>query len=218
MSATKKPRADSKLKTLPEERQAEIFEYAGDHSLIETVKWLRDGPSGLAPLVTSKSAVGEFLSWRSLKLQFREDETTTETLLEQLKAEVPEMTEAQLDELGQRTFSLLSIRRQDLDGFVQVRSARAKGELEKAKLQLRERAESRLGEALGLQRQKFQRDTCELFLQWSEDQRAKEIASKAGATNAEKIEALGQLMFGDSWAPPGAGIAPGGPGAGTGNQ
>jgi hypothetical protein len=32
MSQKKKPRGDSKLKTLPEERQAAIFDYAGDHT------------------------------------------------------------------------------------------------------------------------------------------------------------------------------------------
>ncbi len=53
-------------------------------------------------------------------------------------------------------------------------------------------------EGLKLEKQKFQRQTCELYLKWSGDQRVKEIAT-GGGTNAEKIEALGQMMFGEEW-------------------
>lgn len=49
-----------------------------------------------------------------------------------------------------------------------------------------------------LARQKFQRDTCNLFLKWNEDSRAQEIAASSGS-NADKIEALGHIMFGDEW-------------------
>ena len=51
---------------------------------------------------------------------------------------------------------------------------------------------------LNLARQKFQRDTCELFLQWSADQRAAEVAASP-ASHADKIERLGALMFGEGW-------------------
>ncbi|HOP99128.1 MAG TPA: hypothetical protein PLK78_17055 [Verrucomicrobiota bacterium] len=145
------------------------------------------------------AALSQFLSWYSLQEQFRQDESTTEALLEELKREVPALTEEQLDELGQRTFSLLSIRRQDLEGFVAIRSARAKAEIEKAKLQLREQAERRLAEGLKLQREKFRRETCELFLKWWEDKQAREIAASSDSF-ADKIRRLDQLMFPDDWA------------------
>jgi len=51
---------------------------------------------------------------------------------------------------------------------------------------------------LGLAEQRFQRETCELFLRWYNDQRASEVASSP-ASNSEKIERLGQLMFGEEW-------------------
>ena len=41
MNTNDKPRPDSKLKTLPEERQAEIVEYAVTHTLAETVESLK---------------------------------------------------------------------------------------------------------------------------------------------------------------------------------
>lgn len=69
-------------------------------------------------------------------------------------------------------------------------------------------ARERLGqqrEQLFLERVKFQRTTCELFVKWAEDEQARSIAH-GSSTNAEKIEALGQLMFGEAWSTkPGAG-------------
>jgi len=51
---------------------------------------------------------------------------------------------------------------------------------------------------LELNEKRFQRETCELFVKWTADERAKAIASGTG-TNSEKIERLGQLMFGEDW-------------------
>lgn len=53
-------------------------------------------------------------------------------------------------------------------------------------------------ELLALEQQKFRRLTCELFLKWREDDRARNIADGPG-TNEEKTEWLGQQMFGDLW-------------------
>jgi hypothetical protein len=53
-------------------------------------------------------------------------------------------------------------------------------------------------EMIALERHKFQRQTCGLFLKWAEEQRATEILAGPG-TNAEKIERLGKLMFDEDW-------------------
>lgn len=50
-----------------------------------------------------------------------------------------------------------------------------------------------------LARQRFQRDTCELFLKWSEDRRAQGIVKDSAAPTAARIERLGELMFGEEW-------------------
>jgi hypothetical protein len=55
-------------------------------------------------------------------------------------------------------------------------------------------------EQLALEKAKFQRQTCELFLQWHEDQRAI-AAVTGGGDNTEKIARLGQLMFGEDFKP-----------------
>lgn len=55
-------------------------------------------------------------------------------------------------------------------------------------------------EELRLARERFKRDTCELFLKWNADKSAIDVAN-SDRNNADKIEKLGQLMFGDTWAP-----------------
>lgn len=125
-----------------------------------------------------------------------EDASTVESIKEELRNEVAGISQAELDSFAQRTFSLLTVRRRDLEGYVRLRSAQTKGEIEKAKLELAQRAEARMQEALTLEKERFRRDTCELFLKWHADKQAAEIAASV-ATNAEKIDRLGKLMFPD---------------------
>jgi len=66
------------------------------------------------------------------------------------------------------------------------------------KLKMDRRRADQKDDEIKLSRQRFARETTELFLQWFEDQRAREIAASP-ATNSDKIERLGQLMFGDDW-------------------
>lgn len=51
---------------------------------------------------------------------------------------------------------------------------------------------------IALEEQKFRRSTCEIFLKWVEDERARGILALA-INNDEKTERLGQLMFGEDW-------------------
>jgi len=184
----RKPNSNSVLKTLPDERQVDIVEHAQGNSLSTTVKWLKaDG------VKTSAAALSEFLSWYGLQQQFRQDGQTTESLLEQLKAEVPGLTEEQLDQLGQRTFSLLAIRRQDPDSFVMVRSARSKAELEKAKLKLREQAEARLAGQAKLAREKFQFDAAKAALKCAAELKT---ISASKLSQADKVNQARLKLFG----------------------
>ena len=71
--------------------------------------------------------------------------------------------------------------------------------LERAKLQIKKDAEARAQEKLALDRERFRRDTCELFLKWHADKRAAEIADSKGIGTDEKVNKLGQLIFGEDW-------------------
>lgn len=189
----KKPRSDAKLKTLPEDRQREIYEKLKVESLASVRSWLRDDG-----IHVSLPALSSFFSWYQLTDQYAKDAETTETLLEQLKREVPVLSDAQLDELGQRTFSLLAIRNQDPDGFLKVRSARFKAEIEREKLRLRQEAEKRQQEALKLEKKRFQRETIELFMEWFQDKEARRILTSK-EPKADRTEKLGQLIFKEDW-------------------
>jgi len=55
-------------------------------------------------------------------------------------------------------------------------------------------------EELALAREKYQRETCALFIKWHTEKTALDVANSE-STNADKIERLGQLMFGETWKP-----------------
>ncbi len=175
MSASKKPRGDSKLKTLPAERQGAIHEHALGHTLAETVAWLREDGLG-----TSPAALSEFLSWYGLQRQLSRNESTVETLLQGLQATRPDWTPEQIQRAGQSFFSALALEQQDPKAWALTQQLGLKKE------------------QLMLDRKRFERESCELFLRWVEDRRAQEIAGSSGS-NAEKIERLGQLMFGEEF-------------------
>lgn len=71
--------------------------------------------------------------------------------------------------------------------------------LEREKLKLKKQAEERAAQELTLQKKKFQRETCELFIKYSKDEKAKQIANQKGVGTDEKIERLGKRIFGEEW-------------------
>jgi hypothetical protein len=171
----RKTRSDSKLGTLPPERQEAIAEYARSHSVDETVAWLAaDG------LQTSSGAVSVWLSSWRLSRQLRLNESTVETLMADYRQRNPQASEAELRAMGQSFFSALAIQQQDAKVWAMTQSLDLKRE------------------QLSLDRKRFQRETAELFVKWSADQRARDIVN-AAQPDAVKIEQLGKAMFGELW-------------------
>jgi|GEM_PF-2927377 len=155
--ADKKPRSESLLKNLPFARQEEIWERLTvktadwpDTSYRAVRKWLADDG-----LPVSQTMLCGFFGWFPLRLQQRADEQTTDAIRLNLKEEVKNITDEELDNFGQKTFGLLAIRHKDLNGFVTVRGSRTKAILETAKLKLREHAEARADKRLELDREKL---------------------------------------------------------------
>jgi hypothetical protein len=85
-----------------------------------------------------------------------------------------------------------------LGDVVQALVALRSAEIGKGRLDLETEKLKRKDEELRLAREKFKRETAELFLKWYSDERAREVAA-APVSNREKIEKLGQLMFGEEW-------------------
>jgi hypothetical protein len=103
-----KPRADSRLKTLPEERQFEIAEYSRAHTLCETVEWLN--ANGVE---TSRSALARFLAWYRLREQKTQNDLVAQELIAQIAQQNPDLTPDKLHEIGFIFFSGLALANQD---------------------------------------------------------------------------------------------------------
>ena len=108
MNSIDKPRSDSKLKTLPEDRQFEIAEFALNHSLSQTVDWLK--ASGLD---TNSASLSQFLAWYRVRQQTAKNESTVLQLLAEAAERNPDLTPERIYELGQMFFSGLALTQQD---------------------------------------------------------------------------------------------------------
>ena len=73
------------------------------------------------------------------------------------------------------------------------------GDAVDAKLELDRRKSDRDDEILKLDKQKFKRSTCELFVKWHADHKVVAILDDTTMDNDRKTEALGQVLFGDLW-------------------
>jgi hypothetical protein len=112
----KKPRADSRLKTLPQERRREIFELCQHTPLKEVVVQLK--AQGVA---TSITALSEFWSWYQLYSQHQQMEEDTKTLVDFLKVQGLKLTDAELDAYGQKVFSTMALRAANAKEWIAIR-------------------------------------------------------------------------------------------------
>lgn len=182
-----KPKSNAKLLNLPEEQQARLAE------------WLLSGvPYHRAQVMVAKE-FGVTVSLGAFS-RFWDQVCAAEHLRQRSRAvqmanEVAEVAVKQpgrfdaatVDALKQKAFEMAVSPSADPED---VRSVMM--------LVLKARDQDLDERKLNLDLQKFKRETCEMFLKWAADQRAKEIAGGQGS-NADKIEQLGQLMFGEDW-------------------
>lgn len=146
-----KPRSDSKLKNLPEERQEQIAEWCRKGLEHAREQLAADG------LRVSVRALSEFVSWWGLQQRFRAASSRARQIEEMLAEKAPEMDADQVRKLGQAMFTLEAVDAVDAKGFVRLESLRldqetaaAKLELERAKLKQRDRRLDQAGVALKL--------------------------------------------------------------------
>lgn len=137
--------------------------------------WRTGHMAGRKPSLATLSNIRDRLC---LKSSLQENARTTETLIEELKEEIPGLSDEQLAEYGHRAFSLMALRQQDLKGWVKLRqSQKAAGDLK-------------------LARQKFEIEVAKKLLDEATRARADDIARGTG-TEAEKIEAMRKVYFAD---------------------
>jgi len=188
-----KPRSDSKLKTLPEERQEQIIAWARTQKTEEHPGGLAYAREQLAAdgLKVSMSTLSEFVSWYGLQQRFAKAASRANQVADLLQQRNPDMEPEHVRKLAQSIFTLEALDSGDADTFVSLEhlklaqdSAQTKADLERQKI--------------SISRQRLQILTCEKFLEWSADAKAREIAEGSGS-RAEKIEALGRAMFAEDW-------------------
>lgn len=93
---------------------------------------------------------------------------------------------------GGRIMSILeSASDEDTLKMVRVISELRAGDFTKARIRQGD-------QKLELERQRFQRQSAEMFLKWYADKKARDIV-ESRANNREKIEKLGRAMFGKAW-------------------
>jgi hypothetical protein len=134
MTSLRKTRAASVLGRLPRERQEEIAAHAREHSLADTVSWLRQ--DGIA---TSKTALGNWLQAWAMSEVFRICASDAENFMAHIKTRRPELPESEVEAMGNDFFQLQAIKTQNPDLFLAFRQARTKAEIERAKIALAER-------------------------------------------------------------------------------
>jgi hypothetical protein len=103
-----KPRSDSPLKTLSEERQEELAQYALDNSNKQTARWLCE-----CGIPTSASAVSRFLAWYRTKQTLLRNQTVTETLVSEIAEQNPDLMPERLEQIGHSFFTSLALANQD---------------------------------------------------------------------------------------------------------
>jgi hypothetical protein len=139
MNRVRKTRADAKLKALPEERQAEIVEYALTHTQVNTCEWLRQG--GLSVNIKT---LREFLCFQQIQQQMALNECTVKTMIGELAKKQPTQTPEQLEQIGQAFFTKMAMEQKDQRGwFLTQELALKKGKLELDWQKYRDQVEER---------------------------------------------------------------------------
>ena len=176
MSDELNSRADAKLKRLPVEVHCEIVERlaAPNTTQLDVLRWLKEKHFvSCSPATFSRSL--PFIRQR-VKSHGREQIILAK--MSERKAKEPALSDEELFAFGQREFAELTIAEEDPKGWALIqKTARDK-------------------ETSALDRQKFQRETVELYLKWRSDKKSEQLAER-NIPNEEKIEALRKYHFED---------------------
>lgn len=172
MNTGKKPRGDSKLKNLPEERQEQIFEWCRKSFAHARRQLAEDG------LMVSGRALSEWHSWYRRKSKLELGNNRVLQALEWYRRNRPDATPEEI-----RRAQLMAL------------SLQAEAEDDK-KLQLAVAKETGKDLDRDLDKAKFEVATCERFLKWYGVRQARSIA-ESNLSNADKIAKLRREFFAD---------------------
>jgi hypothetical protein len=138
-----KPRSDSKLKGLPEDRQEQIVAWACTPKTEEHPGGLAYAQDQLAAggLKVSQATLSEFVSWWRLQQRFSRAAARASQVADLIASRNPEFTPQQVRELAQSVFTMEALDSGDAETFVRLEnlklsqdSARTRAEIEREKL------------------------------------------------------------------------------------
>jgi len=129
-----KPRSDSVLKNLPQERQELIVEWATAPKTETCVGGLRYAQEQLAAdgLQVSVRALSEFCAWFRLQASFSGAENFARSVEEALRKQ-PGLTSEAISEAGQLAFTVMATSAQDSEEFRQMERLRLDKETAKTR-------------------------------------------------------------------------------------
>jgi hypothetical protein len=138
-----KPRSDSKLKTLPEDRQAQIVAWSKEPKTDEHPGGLAYAQEQLAAdgIRVALSTLSEFCSWYALNQRFARASSRADQVADLLRQQNPNMDPEQVRRLAQSVFTMEALDAGDAETFVSLEhlklaqdSARTKAEIDREKL------------------------------------------------------------------------------------
>jgi hypothetical protein len=203
-----KSRSDSVLKTLAEQSDEfgeKLFAWCQAKKTETCVGGYQYARAQLAAdgitLGSWRRQLSEFYSWWEMRQDFREADDQAANVQELLKSLNLGLTQQQIDAAGQLVFTQRALAARDAEEFremeylrVTKESARLKGELEMAKLDLRKIAETRQQQNTQLAIDKFQFDAARAALAHLQELRT--IAADRALSAPEKVKAVQLKLFG----------------------
>lgn len=170
-----KARGDSKLKTLPPEKQKEIVSWLDSMTQEETIKRVRKEFG----VLVSSSCLSRFYQWFHLSRTLEEAASFADRLREDLKR-IPglDLDDSKLSAAAQVAFELQALKTQDARLFVGLRRLRQNRD------------------ALALEREKFQFDASSAALSHAAE--LKTIAADSSMTPRQKLDQARRRLFGST--------------------
>jgi hypothetical protein len=200
-----KPRSDSLLKNLPEERQDQIAAWCREPKSDSCPGGLQHAREQCAAdgLKVSMRAMSEFFSWWRVGETCRQASNKAQDFESLLKAEFPGATPEKIASMGQMYFTLQASNSGDADTFINLESLRLAKSSAETKARQKEEDLRLSAERVKLMASKLQFEigkhldlTAEKLLSVAARAKAEEI-NASNVSQAEKIAAMRKFAFAD---------------------
>lgn len=208
-----KAKSNSMLRSLSEERQAQVAEWCAKPNEIDSEGKMIPRTGGLVYAQDQLAADGLKVSLDTLSRFYRSwlDEQTfsrassrASEVEEMLRNQFPDATPEKIAAAGQLVFTMEASNAGDAKTFIALEQlrlsqsiAQSEGSIAKAKLEIAERKLVQKDRDFGLAREKFVSESCEKILKAARDSSTREIAESSTLTNAEKIAKIREAYFAD---------------------